>query len=200
MLRPRAALALAPCLALALALPSSAAPTSVPQVKDAKGDAVTQQADSDIVSVLYTTAGKGSGRAYAAKQLKVVLTLAAPPSTRPGLNYEVESFTDACSDVAFTYSPGTPYGDVTGITGWVDWGSCTVGDSGAELITPKVSGNTITWQFSIKATPFDIGDEFSDFRARVDPANPVLPLQSSSQTGERGLVDSATGKATWVLR
>jgi hypothetical protein len=198
--RARAALALVPLLGVALATTGHAAPVKVPQVKDATGDAVTQQADNDIVSVLWTTTGKGSGKAYVPKQLVVTLTLAAPPSSVPAFTYEVEATTDTCGDVLFTLEQGTPYQDVTGLNGWAQWGDCVLADdSNIELLTAKVSGKTVTWAFSLKAIPVKLGSVFSDFQARVDPSNPAIPLPSNSQGGELGLIDAATGTGTWKL-
>lgn len=194
---------IAPLLGLALvagAATSSAAPTKVPQVKDAVGDAVGMQAGTDLVSVLYTTSGKGSGKGYVAKQLSVTLTLGGA-ALGPGTTYEVEAATSDCGDVAFTYEPGTVYGEALGLTGWADWGDCFTdnGPDGVELLAPKVSGSTITWTFSLKSTPFKVGTVFTDFRARVDPSNPVVPFPSSVTNTELGLIDSATGKGTWKL-
>jgi hypothetical protein len=198
--RARSALALVPLLALGAAGHVSAAPAKAPQVKDATGDAVTRQAGNDIVSATWTTTGSGSGKAYKPKQLVVSLTLAAPPSSTPTFTYEVEATTSTCGDVAFTYEPGTPYESVTGLNGWADWGDCLLADdSSIELLTPKVKGSTITWSFSLKASPVKAGAVLTDFRARVDPSNPVLPFPSSSQTGENGLVDSATGTGSWKV-
>lgn len=195
MSRTRTALFLAPLVAVALATSSSAAPTTVPQVKDATGDSLTTQGDTDIVSVLYTTSGKGSGKSYEPKQLVVTMTLAGPPATTPGYTYEVEAATSSCGDVMFTMEPGTPYSDVTGVNGWVEWGTC----ADIALITVKTKGNSIVWSFSIKGTPLKVGTVLSDFRARVDLSNPVVPLPSNSQGGELGLLDSATGTGTWKL-
>jgi hypothetical protein len=127
------------------------------------------------------------------------MTLAGPVITDPGVTYEVEAMTDACDDVTFTMENGTPYQGLTGLNGWADWGSCTNGDNGVELLTAKISKNTITWTFPIKATPLKIGTKFSDFRARVDPSNPVVPFPSSATGTELGLFDAGTGDGTWRL-
>jgi hypothetical protein len=197
-------LALAPALGLVLATAAHAAPTTVPQIKDAPNDAVGGQAGMDIASVLFTTSGKGSGKAYQPKELSITMTLAGPVSSGPGLTYEVDAKTDTCGDVSFTYEPGTVYGTATGRTGWAIWGSCenTAGDgSSVELLAPEVKGNTITWTFSLKATGLKVGSSFSSFAARVDPTNPVLPYPSHGDAGYTGagLVDAATGSGTWKL-
>lgn len=192
-------LALVPLAALALMTPGHAAPTTEPQVEDPAGDAVGGQAGTDIVSVLYTTEGKGTGKAYAPKKLVVTLTLAGQVVTDPGFTYEVEATTDTCGDVAFTFEPGTPYEGVTGRNGWALWGSCKVADSSYELLTVKADGSTVIWTFNLKATPLEIGTVFEDFRARVDPTVPVVPLPSSETHTELGLIDGATGDGTWKV-
>lgn len=192
-------LALTAITGVALATAGHAAPTKTPQVEDPAGDAITGQPGADIVSVLYTTEGNGSGKAYVPKKLVVTLTLAGEVVTDPGYTYEVEAMTDTCGDVAFTFEPGTPYEDVTGLNGWAVWGSCTVGDSSYELLTVKTKGSTVIWTFNLKATPLEIGTVLEDFRARVDPTVPVVPLPSSDTQTELGLVDGATGDGTWTV-
>lgn len=196
MTRTRVALALVPLLGLALATQGHAAPAKAPQIKDAKGDAVTAQGDNDIVSVIWTTTGKGSGKAYVPKQLVVTMTLAAPPSKVPLFTYEAEAATTTCGDVAFSMQDGSPYTSVTGLNGWADWGDC---EEGVELLTTQVKGSAITWAFSLKAVPTKVGTVFSDFRARIDPTNPAVPLPSNTTGTELGLIDSATGTGSWKV-
>jgi len=190
-------LILAPLLGALLATSAAAAPTSKPQIVDPAGDGV--QPGVDVVSVLWTTTGKGTGRAYVPKNLVITMTLDGPVRTEPGLTYEVEAETDSCGDVAFTMEPGTPYESLTGLNGWVDWGLCTVGDGNVELLTVKVKDKAITWTYGIKASPLEIGTEFSRFRARIDPSNPVVPFPSSATGTELGLLDAGTGDGTWKL-
>ena len=193
-------LVLAPLLGLALtATPGAAAPTKVPQIKDDTGDAVAPSAAYDLVSVLWTTAGKGSGKSYSPKSLVVTMTLAGPPATDPGVTYEVEATSDTCGDVTFTMEPGTPYESVTGLNGWVDWGTCTVGDSSVELLTVKTKGSSIIWTYGLKASPLELSTVFSDFRARIDPSNPAVPFPSSTTGTELGLFDAGTGDGTWKV-
>ena len=201
MSRRRLALVLVPLLGVALAGTSSAAPKPAPQVKDAVGDAAGGQAGTDIVSVLYSTNGKGSGRSYVPKQLVVTMTLAGPVRSEPVLTYEVEATTTSCGDVTFTMEQGTPYQSITGLNGWADWGDCmnAAGDGSIELLTATVDGNKIRWEFGLKGTGLKPGTVFSNFRARVDPSNPAVPFPSSTTGTELGLVDGATGKGTWKL-
>lgn len=187
-------------LAVAVALPGHAAVT--PQIVDPAGDSVGAQASMDIVSGLFSTSGTGKGKAYVPKKLMVTMTLAGPPSSGPGLTYEIGAATSTCGDVVFTFEPGTPYGAVTGLHGWADWGDCPLADDSAvELLAPKVVGSTITWSFGLKAVPkgLKIGTVFSDFVARVDPTNPVVPFPSNATATELGLVDKGIGDGTWKL-
>ncbi|HVE74321.1 MAG TPA: hypothetical protein VNA30_04415 [Mycobacteriales bacterium] len=187
-------------LVIPLIAPSGhAAPTKVPQVKDAAGDAAGGQSGMDIVSVLYTTAGTGTGKRYVPKKLIVTMTLGGPVETRPVVNYEAEAKTEFCGDVTLTYAPGTPYEQTSGFNGWVRWGNCTVGDSTSDLLTATADGKTVRWEFALRATPIEVGTMFSNFRARVDPANPVLPLSSSDTATERGLIDIAAGAGSWKV-
>jgi hypothetical protein len=194
-------LALAPLVAVVVATAAHAGPTKVPQIKDPAGDATGGQAGTDIVSVLFTTAGKGSGKGYVPKQFSVTMTLSGPAQAGPGLTYEVAATTSTCGDVTFTYEPGTPYSRVVGVNGWASWGSCDnqAGDGSIELITVTAEGSKIVWEFGIKAISVKAGTVFSAFRARVDPSNPVVPLPSSETSSELGLIDAATGSGTWKL-
>jgi hypothetical protein len=175
----------------------------VPQVKDPSGDAVGTQAQPglDIVSVLYTTAGIGSGKSYRPKAFRVTMTLAGPVATEPGLTYEAQAATTTCGDVLFTYEPGTPYESVTGINGWADWGTCqnSADDGTIELLAATVDGKTITWEFGLKSTPLKVGTVFSGFEARVDLSNPVIPFPSNATGTGFGAVDGATGTGSWKL-
>lgn len=201
----RSALVLAALLVAATQNPSNAAAPK-PQIVDPAGDAVGMQGGADIVSVTYATTGVGSGRAYVPKKLVITMTTAADVFTTPGLTYEVSAMTTSCDVVTFSAQQGTPYSAVVGVNGWAEWGSCTKpttdGDSSVELITVVAKGKTLTWSYSIKMLPKDlkIGTAFSDFEARVDPTNPVVPFPSSLTSTDRGLVDIGTGNVTWKLR
>jgi hypothetical protein len=194
-------LLLTPLLGVALATSSLAAPTKVPQIKDAAGDSAGSQSGTDIVSVLYTTNGPGSGGSYRPKQLIVTMRTAGPVLQQAGLTFEVEATTKACGDVTFTYEPGTPYESVTGVNGWADWGTCTGsdGESAVELLTATVNGNAIEWAFGLKSTPLKVGAVLTDFRARIDPSNPVVPFPSNATGTELGAIDSATGSGSWKV-
>lgn len=194
-------LALAPLAGIALAAAAHAGPTKVPQIKDPTGDAVGMQAGTDIVSVLFTTAGKGAGKHYLPKVFSVTMTLAGPALSGPGITYEVDAMTSTCGAVSFTYEPGTPYERITGLNGWADWGSCDnqAGTGHFELLAVAVDGKKVTWEFVLKATGLKVGTVFSKFAARVDPSNPALPLPSSATGTQLGLIDAATGPGSWRL-
>ncbi len=127
------------------------------------------------------------------------MTTAGPVVTRAGFTYEIEATTDTCGDVTFTAEPGTPYEGITGLNGWADWGSCTTdaAEGGVELLTVQINDRTLRWTFGLKSTPLKVGTVFRDFRARVDPSNPVVPFPSSATGIELGLVDAAKGTGTW---
>lgn len=194
-------LTLVPLAALALATAAHAGPTTVPQVKDAAGDATGGQAGTDITSVLFTTSGKGTGRSYVPKSFSVTLTLAGPPMSGPGLTYEVHATTSKCGDIGFTYEPGTPYERITGLNGWADWGTCDnqAGDSNIELLTVQTSGSKVIWEFGFKAIGLTVGTVFSNMKAFVDPSNPAVPFPADSTVGERDVFDVATGTGSWKL-
>lgn len=194
-------LALLPVAAIALASAAYASPTKTPQIKDPAGDATGGQAGTDILSVLFTTSGKGSGARYVPKRFSVTMTLAAAPLSGPGLTYEVHATTSTCGDIGFTYEPGTPYENITGLNGWAEWGSCNnqAGDGNIELLTVAVTGNKLTWEFGLKAIGLKVGTVFSNMEAFVDPSNPAIPLPASALTGKLGLIDVATGPGTWKL-
>ena len=128
---------LTPLLGIALATSSLAAPTKVPQIKDATGDSVGSQSGTDIVSVLFSTAGLGTGRAYRPKQFKVTMKTAGPVLKQAGLTYEVEAKSSTCGDITFTFEPGSPYASALGVSGWAMWGSCP-GSDGESTISPIV--------------------------------------------------------------
>lgn len=194
-------LALTPLVAIVLATGAHAGPTKTPQIKDPAGDSVGAVGGTDIVSVLFTTAGKGSGKSYVPKLFSITMTLAGPVQDGPGLTYEVDATTNTCGDISFTYEPGTPYEKVAGRNGWADWGSCLnqAGDGSIELLNVVGEGTKVTWEFGLKSTGLKVGTVFNGFQARVDPSNPAVPFPSSLTFSELGLIDAATGAGTWKL-
>lgn len=199
----RPALLIAALLVAGSQLPSHAAPK--PQISDAKGDSVGAQAGTDVVSALWSTTGTGRGRSYVAKKLVVTMTLAGDVIKEPGLTYELSANTSTCGLVTFSSQNGSPYTTVTSLNGWADWGDCTKpgadGDSSVELLTVAVKGNTLTWSMPIKMLPkgLKLGSLFSDFEARVDPTNPLIPFPSNTTGTAMGLIDTGTGTGTWKL-
>jgi hypothetical protein len=131
------------------------------------------------------------------------MTLAGPVEAGPGLTYEVDAKTDTCGDLSFTYEPGTPYENISGVNGWALWGNCsnTAGDGGIELMAVVADGNKITWEFGMKSIGLKVGTVVSNFVARVDPSNPLIPYPSHGDVGMTGfgLIDAASGSGTWKL-
>lgn len=199
---PRRALLLATLLAAVTVAPSLAAPA--PQIVDPKGDAVGAQPGADLVSVTFSTTGTGAGRGYVAKKLLVTMTLAGDVLAQPVLTYEVTAQTGTCGEVEFTAEFGSPYSQVVSVDGWSSWGDCVApgDDDNVALMKVAVKGNTITWSFPIKTIPKELklGTVFSDFEARIDPTNPVVPFPSRATQTRLGLVDVATGTGTWKMR
>ena len=202
---PRRAILLAALLAAAATAAPGQAAAPKPQLTDAKGDAVGAQAGTDIVSVTYSTTGTGSGRSYVPKKLVVTLTTAGDVLTNPGITYEVGAMTTSCDLVTFSAQQGTPYSSVVGVNGWAEWGGCDVpgsdGPTNVQLVTVVAKGNTLTWSFPIKMLPkgLKVGTVFSDFVARVDPTNPVIPFPSSTTQTDLGLIDAGASAAKWKM-
>jgi hypothetical protein len=135
------------------------------------------------------------------------MTMAGDVVTSPGLTYEAQAETGPCGTVTFSAQQGSPYDSITGVNGWADWGSCTVpGTDGAPtnivLIPVEPSGKTLQWKFSLKLIPKElkVGTVFTDFEARVDPTNPLIPLPSNQTGTALGLIDKATAPGPWKLR
>jgi hypothetical protein len=185
----RAALALlAPALLLPVAHAHAAAKPK-PQVSDAGGDSLATKSQ-DIRSVEFKVRGSGS-----AKALVVTMTTWSDVMQQVSLfNFEVDAKA-SCGDVSFSMSPGTPYEAVTGLNGWY---STSCGGDVQELAAVQVSGPTITWTMPL-GKAFKKGTVFTDFEARIDPAQPALPFPSSATATTLGLVDSATAKGPWRL-
>ena len=171
-----------------------AAPKPVPQISDPKGDSLAGQAPLDIVSVLYSTSGTGTGKGYLPKKLIVTLTLAGPPSTAGVVTYRVIADTDGCGLIDFRGAPGNATGTVIGDT-YARFGSCAE----AIFFFPKVQGSVVTFEVGLKVAGIDRGTVFSDFLARVDVSDPVLAEVGTGNTPAAGVCDSATGDGTWIV-
>jgi hypothetical protein len=187
-MRRTAVALLLPALLLPVAHARAAAKPK-PQVTDAGGDSLATKSQ-DIRSVQFRVLGTGGARA-----LVVTMTTWADVMPQVSLvNFEVDAKA-TCGDVSFSMSPGTPYEAVTGLNGWY---STSCGGDVQELTAAQVSGPTITWTMPL-GKAFKKGTVFTDFEARIDPAQPALPFPSSATATTLGLVDKATSKGPWRL-
>lgn len=187
-MRRLALVLLAPALLLGTGHAQAAAPK--PQVVDPVGDAVGTKSQ-DIVSVLFSSTGPAKSRT-----LKVSMTLAGDVLKQAAtFNYEVDAHV-TCGDLSFSFSPGTPYEAVTHLNGWIT-SSC--GEETQDLVTATVSGPTITWELPLDSRVFKKGTTFTDFEARVDPAQPAVPFPSGVTQTALGLVDVAKAAGPWRL-
>ena len=187
-MRRLALVLLAPLLVLGTGHAQAAPPK--PQVVDPVGDAVGTKSQ-DIASVLFRTEGPSRYRV-----LKVTMTLGGDVMKQAAVfNYEVDARV-TCGDVSFSFSPGTPYETVTHLNGWVT-SSC--GGDSQDLVTVAVDGQTITWELALDPTVFKKGTAFTDFVARVDPAQPAVPFPSSATQTTLGLIDVAKAAGPWKL-
>lgn len=187
------------CAALALvaAAPAALAKTAPkPQIVDPKGDSLGGQPAIDIVSVQYSTAGTGSGKAYVPKKLIVALTLAGPPDTRGAISYNLRAETDSCGVFRIKYAPGNVVGGLIGDT-YATFGSCAEG----VFFPAKVKGSVVSFEFALKTIKIDRGTEFSAFTATVDASDPATALVGTDTFGPTlaGVPDKASGDGTWVI-
>ena len=184
---------------VAVALPSQAAPT--PQVVDAKGDSLDTQAAHDVVSVLFTQTKKSG----VANGFTVAMTLAGPPSTVPGVNYELSMQTGNCGAFTINYTPSAlllaaTTGSRTQVTmecgapSEVDGSPYTIID-----VPPKVKGNVVTWSFTRKMFPKELkkGDTFSDIGVAVQHNEPVFGIVGPGLFVPEVNYDNASGDATF---
>ena len=188
--------------ALALAAPSHAASFSYSDPADMPADG-----GLDILSVGYSTAGKGKGKSYVPSTLIATMTLAAPPFEQPVVGFSVAAVVADCGELTFTYTPGTVGSAVLGpALVFVGCGGTTDPTSDNQLLTPKFegTGSTLTWSIGLKALPKEIraGAELTSLRALVDVVEPVTGsriTEVSSEAPTPGLIDTATTTATWRI-
>ncbi|MDQ1710791.1 MAG: hypothetical protein QOE45_241 [Frankiaceae bacterium] len=214
--------ALAAAAVLATPVLAGAAPAPAPQIVDPSGDAVGTQSSLDIVSVKFSTTGtttvikKGKKKitVYTPTKLVVTETLAAAPSTQAPTRYRIQAEIDGCGSLDLIYANGAdgPVGSL-----WLD---CPEGDasdplSGGTLldVTPKIKGNALTWEFSLKSLPkqVKVGSVISGFRAYTDAADPLTGLIGTGDgasallnlptdpTNGKAVVDSGSGTAVWKI-
>ena len=174
----------------------AAGPVTTPQIVDPKGDAVGGQAPLDIVSVLFSTTGTGSGKRYVPKKLVLAITLAGAPNTSGAFAYNVETMTDTCSRIRFRYFPGTPIGGLVGDS-YANFGSCAT--DGGVFLNAKVKGSVVTMEFALKGTGLERGSVLEEFRATVDVSDPAGALTAGSELVRPGIGDIGTGDGTWTI-
>jgi hypothetical protein len=212
--------ALAAAAVLATPALSGAAAPAPPQIVDPSGDAVGSQTALDIVSVKFSTTGttsvvkKGKKKitVYTPTKLVVTETLAAAPSTTQSARYRIQAEIDGCGgfDLIYANAADGPVGSL-----WLDCPAGADPTSGGTLtnVTPKISGSTLTWEFSLKSLPAEVkvGSAVSSFKAYTDLADPVLGLIGTGDgasallnvpgdpSNAKAVVDSATGTAVWKI-
>lgn len=200
-------------------LATAAAPA--PQIADPSGDAAGGQGALDIVSVRFSTTGtttvtKVRGKkkvTYTPNKLVITETLAAAPSTTPGVRYRIEADVAGCGQFDLYYVNGA---DAPVGTLWYDCPEGSGPADGGTLIDllPKVSGSTLTWTIALKALPkgTGAGATYSGFRAFTDVGDPVtgilgtgdglsnvLVLGESDPTSGVAVADVATGAGAWKV-
>ncbi|HVE98346.1 MAG TPA: hypothetical protein VNA12_04125 [Mycobacteriales bacterium] len=181
--------------ALWAAAPTALArPVPKPQIVDAVGDALAGEPSADIVSVTYTTGGKGNGRAYVPQKLIVTLVLADAPKGIAAVGYNLRAETDGCGPVRIRFSPGAASraGDTS-----AHFGGCS--QQGPVFFNARVDGNVVSFGFGLSSANIERGTRFSDFTATVDINDPVTGEFGTAGPASDGIVDSASGDATWVI-
>jgi hypothetical protein len=199
-MKPALLTAVAAAALLAVAVPSSAAPA--PQVVDAKGDALDRSTAHDVVSVRFTQTKK----AGVPKGFTVAMTLAGPPSTVPGVNYELSMQTGRCGAFTINYTPSALLLAATtgartqvtmqcGAPSEVDGSPYTIID-----VPPQVKGNVVTWTFTRKMFPKELqkGDTFSDMAVAVQHNEPVFGIVGPGLFVPEVNYDNAAGDATFA--
>lgn len=184
---------------LAAGIPASAAPA--PQVTDPKGDARTQSAGADIVSVLFGTQGTTSkvGRktVYTPSKLVVTVTYAAAPSADPYVGHVLTFVDPGCGRVYLEVFAG----DST-------WGDAACLGEGVTLgVIHKVSGNSIVYTVPLNALGkgnLKVGSALTNLTAYTAVADPVLGIETQELAGESPVfvdasIDHATSAASYKI-
>jgi hypothetical protein len=204
------------------ALSGAAAPAPAPQIVDPSGDAVGSQAALDIVSVKFGTTGttsvvkKGKKKitVYTPTKLVVTETLAAPPSTTQSVRYRIQADIDGCGSFDLFYVNAATGPDGSLFLSCPDGGADPTAGGTLITTTPKIAGNVLTWDFSLKALPTEIkvGSVVSGFKAYTDVADPVLGLFGTGDgasallnmpvddpSNAKAVADAASGTAVWKI-
>ncbi len=195
-----------PLLTLAVLLPAGPAtwagppPKPKPQVIDPAGDSLGALKELDVVSVLYSTKGTGTGRKYVPSKLVVTLTLAGAPATSGAVAYIVTAETDDCGTVALRWTPGTTTGGLIGDT-YASFGDCKPdGTNNYLFVAARITATGASWTFSLKQVKMRRGTEFSEFRVSVDFVDPATGTTGTDLVEPaRGPGDKAAGDGVWKV-
>jgi hypothetical protein len=177
---------------LAFATPGHAAAPK-PQITDASGDTVVPAAGTDIVSVLFSTAGTTTKvkkkTVYTPSKLVVAITYAAPVDVDPQAAHTV-TFSSGCGDVYLEfYAGGTTYAEADCVSGSFDFGA-------------KVAGKTLTMTlpFATLGKSLKAGSKLSGLRAYTAFGDPVIGSEGVYMTGrEETANDVATTPASYTV-
>ncbi|HEV2891367.1 MAG TPA: hypothetical protein VGX28_13425 [Frankiaceae bacterium] len=190
-------LSVAAVAVLAAALPAGAAAPK-PQITDPAGDARTQAAGADIVSVLFGTTGTttkvGRKSVYTPSKLVVDVTYSAAPSTDPYVSHQVTFTAPGCGNVYLEIYSGGTFGVA----------DCLPEDTSFD-VSYKAAGNVLSISLpfnTIGKQYFKVGSSLTDLAAYTALADPVLGYESQELAGiaeADGSIDYATSPATFKI-
>jgi hypothetical protein len=190
----RTLLALAAILVTATAVPGHAAAPQ-PHIVDPKGDAITEQAGHDIVSVRFSTT-KRMGKV---SHIVVTATFAAAPSREPGVLYRVLGNHSACGGVMLSWAPASAlaYDQV-----YMHCGSSELSDGTGPYtivnVRPRVSGSVMTWTLALKALPKEMAKgTMTDLAAFTTISDPVFGIFNATDYNTAASIDYATGTGSF---
>jgi hypothetical protein len=162
--------------AVALATTAHAKPTVV---KDAKGDARSQQAAHDIVSLTLDTARATKSATSPITTFTITMELAAAPAIQPGISYQLLGDLGDCGTL-FVYSYWSALDQGPAHSFQVSSCGTDTSTTGgpAQLLDPavKIEGNKISWTVSGKLMPkeFAKGYTMNDLYGFVAVTEPVV--------------------------
>lgn len=193
-------LSVAAVAALAAALPAGAAPA--PQITDPAGDARTQSAGADIVSVLFGTQGTttkvGRKSVYTPAKLTVAVTYSAAPSTDAYVSHQVAFTAPGCGEVYLEMYTGGTFGSADCLEDPFDFSYKADGN----VLTVTLPFNTVGKQY------FKVGSSLTDLVAYTAFADPVLGYETqelisvaAAEAGAPvdGAIDYATSTASFKI-
>lgn len=200
----RARVSLMAALAAAACLGTSVHAAPGARIADAAGDAITQQAGHDIVSVSITSTRAGTGPNAPVKDFTITLRTAGPVQLGLGTVFAVEATVEGCG----TFEVRAYRGLIGAI-----WGPDMVGDSGSfgcvadpHLVwgplysvnpTMTLDHDTISWTVRGSGVPSFIkpGTAFKELHAYVAPAEPGGGNSAAHQN--RAVSFDSTSSVTW---